>query len=275
MDIDLRQGDAIDHMKLIQDKSIDFIMTDPPYNTTDCKWDKRLKWDEYWEQWKRIIKDTGTIAITAQMPFATIITSGGLDIYRHKFVWEKDKTANFMVAKSQPLKYTEDVFVFAKFGFQKSWNNNGKPKSTYNPQMRNGTGKPRKTNSERFGTSMLKINNRPNPTPLIARKETDGIVRYPSDIIYFTVPFGKKRFHPTQKPILLMEYLIKTYTNKDDLVLDCFFGSGTTAIACMNTNRNFIGIELDKSYFAIAKKRVEEKRKEKENEQQTLFGDMK
>lgn len=264
------QGDCLELMKDIPDESIDLILTDPPYNTTDCKWDKQpIDWNILKSEFLRIIKPTGTICISVQNPFGFLV--GGLfaEIYRHRWVWEKDKCGNFLAAKASPLKYTEDILVFQKNGYYTAWNNNGKPKGIYNPQMRSGTGKARKTNSERFGLSSTQISDRPKYNPLIAKPETDGIVRYPADIIYFSVPHRKdERMHPTQKPNELFEYLIKTYTNEGDLVLDYCAGSGTTGIACLNTNRKYILMEKEKKYFEIIKKRIAEWHTKKET---TLF----
>lgn len=251
-------GDCLELIKNIPSNSIDLILTDPPYNTTDCTWDKQpVNWNLIKPQFLRVLKPTGTICISAQNPFAFLI--GGLfsDMYRHRWVWEKDKCGNFLAAKACPLKYTEDILVFQKNGYYLPWNNNGKDKGVYNPQMRKGTGKPRKTNSERFGLSSVQISNRPKYNPLIANPKTDGIVRYPADIIYFPVPHKKnERIHPTQKPVELFEYLIKTYTNENNLVLDCFAGSGTSAIACESTNRQYICIEKEHKYFEAIKNRV-------------------
>ncbi len=264
-------GNSLELLKQIEDQSIDLILTDPPYNTTDCKWDKQpIDWSVLKSEFLRVIKPTGTICISVQNPFGFLI--GGLfaDSYRHRWVWEKDKCGNFLAAKASPLKYTEDILVFQKNGYYTSWNNNGKPKGIYNPQMRKGTGKAKKTNSERFGLSSTQISDRPKYNPLIANPETDGIVRYPSDIIYFSVPHRKEdRFHPTQKPVELFEYLIKTYTNENMVVLDCFGGSGTTAIACLNTNRQFIVMEKEQKYYDIILKRVGDFNKK--FEPQTLF----
>ena len=265
-------GNCFDVLKTIEDASIDLILTDPPYNTTDCKWDKQpIDWNELKSEFLRVIKPTGTICISVQNPFGFLV--GGLfaEIYRHRWVWEKDKCGNFLAAKASPLKYTEDILVFQKNGYYKAWNNNGNPKGIYNPQMRKGTGKAKKTNSERFGLSSTQISDRPKYNPLIANPETDGIVRYPADIIYFSVPHRKdERFHPTQKPIELFEYLIKTYTNEGDLVLDNCAGSGTTAIACLKTNRQFIVMEKEQKYYDIILKRVGDFNKKFET--QTLFG---
>lgn len=249
-------GNSLEYLKTLEDESIDLILTDPPYNTTDCKWESKLSWDDWWIEWKRIIKPTGTIVLTCQMPVLADIVSSGLDWYRHRWIWEKDKCGNFLVAKGQPLKYTEDVLVFSKSKYVKV-HNSKKPTSVYNPQMRNGTGKAKKTDGERFGVGMTNIQNRGGNTYLKANPETDGKVRYPKDIINFTVPHRKEeRIHPTQKPVLLFEYLIKTYTNEGMTVLDCFAGSMTTAIACLNTGRNYICIEQDEEMYNKAKERI-------------------
>ena len=248
-------------MKLIPDESVDLVLTDPPYNTTDCKWDKKIIWDDLWAEWKRIIKPTGSIVLTCQMPMLANIVVGGIDWYRHRWIWNKDKCGNFLVSKYEPLKYTEDVLVFSKSGYKQAPNVKiKKVKSIYNPQMTiNDLGKPKKTNSDRFGLSVNEFNARGKSKIFKLKTDalTDGKHKYPKDILYFTVPHKKEdRFHPTQKPVLLMEYLIKTYTNEGMSVLDCFFGSGTTGVACVNTNRNFIGIEQDDKYFEIAKERI-------------------
>jgi len=264
-------GDCLELMKDIPNGSIDLILTDPPYNTTDCKWDKQpIDWNVLKNEFMRIIKPTGTICISVQNPFGFLV--GGLfaEIYRHRWVWEKDKCGNFLAAKGQPLKYTEDILVFSK-KYSPNVSNGWTDCHIYNPQMREGTGKARKTNSERFGLSSREIKSEKNPLPLISNPETDGIVRYPADIIYFSVPHRKdERFHPTQKPIELFEYLIKTYTNENMLVLDCFSGSGTTAIAAMKTRRQFICIEKEQKYYDIILKRVGDFNKN--FEPQTLFG---
>lgn len=250
--------DCMEGMKRIPDASIDLIVTDPPYNTTDCEWDKNvLISKKLREEFLRVLKPTGTICIFAQYPFSFVVGSIFGDIYRHRWVWEKDKCGNFLCAKGAPLKYTEDILVFSKNGYIKPWNNNGKPKGVYNPQMRNGTGKPKGTNSERFGLSSLSINKRPKYSKLVSNPKTDGIVRYPSEILHFNVPHRKsERFHPTQKPVALLEYLIKTYSNEHDVVLDICMGSCSTAVACINTNRNFIGFEIDKEYYEAGIKRL-------------------
>lgn len=253
--IKLINGECLEEMKSIHDGSIDLILTDPPYGTTACKWDSVIPLDPMWEQLKRIIKLKGVILMTAQQPFSSALVNSNIKDFKYRWVWEKDKCGNFLAAKAQPLKYTEDVLVFAKkAGPNRS--NNWFDCHTYIPQMVK-TNIKRRTKSERFGLSSTAIKDEKNPMPLKSDIKTDGKFKYPKDMIYFTVPHKKQdRVHPTQKPVALMEYLIKTYTNENETVLDFTMGSGTTGVACKNLKRNFIGIELDENYFNIAKERI-------------------
>lgn len=266
MKIELYNEDCIETLKRLDDKSINLILTDPPYNTTDCKWDKKeIFTDELKNQWLRVLSETGSIVIFCQeiMMAKTIIFLQ--EYYRHRWIWQKDKCGNFLSAKGQPLKYTEDIIVFSKRGFYRVHNSKIEP-AYYNPIMRQGSGKARGTDSQRFGLSINAINDREKKTPLKANKETDGIYRYPQDIIYFNVPFKKnERIHPTQKPIDLIRYLLKTYSKENDTIFDGYSGSGTTAIGCLIEKRNFIGSEINKNYFDISNDRI------KNYKQETLF----
>ena len=246
--------DCLEAMKDISDYSIDAIITDPPYETTACKWDSVIDFKLMWEQLNRIIKPNGAIVLFAQQPFSSVLLVSNVKKFRHRFLWEKDKCANFMVAKAQPLKYTEDILVFCNVGFLK--NQFGKPTGTYNPQMREGKGNDRDLKkivdkSKNFDD----INKRDNPTRL-KLSNNSAKQRFPKDVL--NINTQHKRVHPTQKPVALMEYLIKTYTNENETVLDFTMGSGTTGVACLNTNRKFIGIENNKEYFEIALKRIEQ-----------------
>ena len=252
---EILNGNSLELLKTIESESIDLILTDPPYNTTDCKWDKQpIDWNILKAEFMRIIKPTGTICISVQNPFGFMV--GGLfaEFYRHRWVWEKDRGANFQCIKAQPLRISEDVLIFNKVGYKISWNNNGKPKGIYNPQMLNGKGSSREKTmfiENKKSDNMLEMLNRKSDKNKITKNTNDtSKQRYPKEIIYFPVPY-KDRTHPTQKPIALFEYLIKTYTNEGMLVLDCFGGSGTTAIACLNTNRQFIVMEKEQEYYDI------------------------
>jgi len=252
--IKLIKGDCLEIMKTIPDGSIDAIITDPPYGTTACKWDSIIDLNLMWKELNRVIKPTGAIVLFAQQPFSSVLLVSNVKKFRHRFLWEKDKCANFMVAKAQPLKYTEDILVFCNVGFLE--NQFGNPTGTYNPQMRNGKGNNRDLEKIVDKSKNLdEINKRDNPTRL-KLSNNSAKQRFPKDILNITTQH--KRLHPTQKPILLMEYLIKTYTNENETVLDFTMGSGSTGVACKNTNRNFIGIEQDDNYFNIAERRIKQ-----------------
>jgi site-specific DNA-methyltransferase (adenine-specific) len=226
-------------MKSIPDGSIDAIITDPPYGTTACKWDSVIPFDLMWEQLNRIIKPNGAIVLTSNQPFTSVLITSNLKMFRYCWVWDKvNRYTGYANANKMPLKRTEDVCVFYK------------KLPTYNKQMING--KPykytRKANKEKH----LGING------LTDRKggSFDG-KRNPYNIINIKGDIKKEMgIHPTQKPIELMEYLIKTYTNENETVLDFTMGSGTTGVAAKNLNRNFIGIEMDDNYFKIAEERI-------------------
>jgi len=243
--VKLYNGDCLEVMKLIPDKSIDAIITDPPYGTTNCKWDSVIDFDLMWKQLNRIIKPNGAIVLFAQQPFSSLLVSSNIRNFKYRFLWEKDQCANFLVAKHCPLRYTEDILIFTK----------NKLKVNYYPIMRSGNGHNKQLNkTEKRSDNINKINKRKTIKDLKV-KNNSGKQRYPKDILTFKTKH-KNRIHPTQKPVALMEYLIKTYTNEFETVLDFTMGSGTTGVACCNTNRDFIGIELDKDYFKIAEERI-------------------
>ena len=238
--IDLLQGDCLELMKDIPDGSIDMILADLPYGTTACKWDDVIPFDLLWEQYNRVIKDNGAIVLTASQPFTSTLISSNLKGYKYNWVWEKSKASNFVQVKNQPLKNFEDICIFTKDG----------KKANYYPQMTEG--EPYKPRAGKKKTEVY--NEIPNHT---FRNGSKGL-RYPKAIQYFKTSESEgKVYHPTQKPVALFEYLIKTYTNEGEIVIDNVMGSGTTGIACKNLNRNFIGMELDETYFNIAKERIE------------------
>jgi site-specific DNA-methyltransferase (adenine-specific) len=222
-------------MKYIDDKSIDMILCDLPYGTTACKWDSIIPFEPLWKQYERIIKDNGAIILTADEPFTSQLINSNIKKFRYKWIWEKSYTTGFMNANKMPLKNIEDVLVFYK------------KLPTYNPQ---GVIRVNKKQNRRKDKETTIYNN----MGLKEGEYTQKLTNYPNQII----KTNKKEFglHPTQKPVELFEYLIKTYTNEGETVLDNCMGSGTTAIACINTNRNYIGFELDENYFEIANKRI-------------------
>ncbi|MCP4055758.1 MAG: site-specific DNA-methyltransferase [Pseudoalteromonas sp.] len=234
-------GDCLERMKEIPSGSVDMILTDPPYGTTACKWDSIIPLEPMWEQIKRIIKPNGAIAMTASQPFTSKLISSNYKMFKYELIWLKDKPTDPLNAKKRVMKYHENICIFY-----------GKP-PTYNPQKELRDEANKRNNKPRKFESA--VNNGWENTSDKSVQMNQGV----SDYIY---PKSVKKFnmqrglHPTQKPIKLMEYLIKTYTNESETVLDFTMGSGSTGVAAKNLNRKFIGIELSTEYFEIAKKRI-------------------
>ena len=228
-------------MKEIPDGSVDMILCDLPYGTTQNKWDSVIPFEPLWEQYKRVIKPAGAIVLTAQTPFDKILGASNIEWLRYEWIWQKTKATGHLNSKKQPMKNHENVLIFYK------------NMTTYNPQ---GLAKKLVSTIRKGG------NNGTN----YGKSDKDAIQEfenYPRSIL--EIQSEGKTIHPTQKPVALMEYLIRTYTNEGDVVLDNCMGSGTTGIACINTERKFIGIEKDSDYFEIAKNRIEKTMSEKNN----------
>ncbi len=244
--IELIQGDCLEKMKDIPDKSVDMILCDLPYGTTKCKWDVIIPFDKLWEQYNRIIKDNGAIVLFGSEPFSSYLRLSNVRIYKYDFIWLKDKPTGYLNAKKQPMLSHENVHVFYK------------TPPVYNPQfweskpmntVKYGGGNLDNTNTESYGKHSR-----------VEKKELNSKNRYPISYLKMNTVNGQSKEkvnHPTQKPVALLEYLIKTYTNEGDLVIDNTMGSGSTGVACINTSRLFIGIEKDDKYFEIAKNRIE------------------
>ena len=229
--------DCLEGMKAIPDKSIDLILCDLPYGTTACSWDNIIPFEPLWEQYERIIKDNGAVVLTASQPFSSALVMSNPKLFRYEWVWDKKNPTNFAMAKKQPLKYHETILVFAK------------KQTEYYPIKWRG-----KPNHKQ---GLLKNDQQSEVYGKIKRtKDNLSGMKYPRSIIEISKHSSQGGLHPTQKPVALFEYLVKTYTNEGDVVLDNCMGSGTTAIACLNTNRNYIGFELDKNYFDIANERI-------------------
>ena len=258
--------DCLEGMKRIPDGSVDMILCDLPYGTTACAWDTIIPFDLLWEQYERVIKDNGAIVLTASQPFTSALVMSKPELFKHEWIWEKQKASNFMAAKYSPLKYHESILVF------------GKGRINYNPQkykvleieeLVTKTKKEleqimRNREYDRFGkVDRRKVVNDPttNKNHLgsrIARtRNSDTGYRNPKSVLKINKSINKN-IHPTQKPVPLFEYLIKTYTTEGETVLDNCMGSGTTAIACINTDRNYIGFELDKTYYEKSLERIKE-----------------
>ncbi len=237
-------GDCLEVMKDIPDKSIDMILCDLPYGTTACKWDTIIPFEPLWEQYKRIIKDNGAIVLTASQPFTSALVMSNPDMFKYEWIWKKSRKNGYVHAKGMPLKETENILVFSKGDvYSKSKN-----KMKYNPQ---GVVP---FSEERI--NYVKTTKTNQGGHKIGSKWKQNGAFYPTNIITFKSESPKTQVHPTQKPVALFEYLIKTYTNEGDLVLDNCAGSGTTAIACLNTNRNYILIEKEPKYIEIINNRI-------------------
>jgi site-specific DNA-methyltransferase (adenine-specific) len=231
-------------MPLIPDKSIDMILCDLPYGTTACSWDTILPFDKLWEQYNRIIKDNGAIVLTANQPFTSALVMSNPKMFRYEWIWKKNRGSNFAILKYQPMKEHESVLVFSKKSHfympimqERTGNGLTRTKYAYNPSntgKRDALGGFEMKHSEHNGNNEL---------------------RFPSSVQYFNTEVG---FHPTQKPVALFEYLIKTYTNEGETVLDNCAGSGTTGIACINTNRNYILMEKEEKYYDIINDRIKQ-----------------
>jgi DNA modification methylase len=232
----LYKGECLEVMDELIAKGVvvDAIITDPPYQITACKWDSVIPFDAMWLRLNKLIKPNGAIVLFGSEPFSSALRMSNVKNFKYDWVWNKVSCGNPFIAKHQPLKITELVHIFSSFG-----------KANYFPIMIKGKMKAKggKAKSKLFGVETVSYKND---------------LYYPKNLIEFTNNNNLKKQHPTQKPILLMEYLIRTYTNENELVLDFTMGSGTTGVACKNLNRDFIGIEIDKDYFEIAKKRVEQ-----------------
>ena len=241
----LRQGDCLEVMKDIPDKSIDMILCDLPYGTTACKWDIVIPFNKLWEQYNRIIKDNGAIVLFSNQPFTTDLINSNRKMWKYEMIWKKNTCTGSLLAKKRPMKQYETLEVFYN------------KQCTYNPQKIKRTENELKRLSKKSvktsGTDFQKIGG-------MTGNRYDSLYKMPTNVLEFDTVFNRskeKTSHPTQKPVALLEYLIKTYTNEGDVVLDNCMGSGSTGVACLNTNRNFMGIELDEKYFKIAKERIE------------------
>ena len=239
----LIHGDCVEKMKDIPAGSVDMILTDPPYGTTECKWDSVVPFEPMWEQLQRVVKDDGAVVLFGSEPFTSLLVCSNLDKFKYKLIWRKSRIQHFAQAPYRFLTETEDILVFSRGGTAK----NAKIRMKYNPQ------------------GLVKINKRVKgkgysehrPGRMVQDDYMQEWTNYPRDILEFSSVQGNLS-HPTQKPVALLEYLIKTYTNEGDAVLDFTMGSGSTGVACVNLNREFIGIELDEGYFNIAEKRIKE-----------------
>lgn len=240
MSIELWQGDCLELMKKVHDKSVGMILCDLPYGTTRCRWDSTIPFEPLWEQYERIIKDNGAIVLFGSQPFTSVLVCSNIKLFKYEWIYEKTQPSGHLNAKRMPMKYHENILVFYK------------KQPTYNPIKTHGhkrkQSKGQIIGAEQVGDGCYGVQTGAN---------YDSTDRYPKSIQCFSNGLMKqKSVHPTQKPVELLEYMIKTYTNEGDTVLDNCMGSGSTGVACVRTGRSFIGMELDEKYFDIAKQRI-------------------
>jgi site-specific DNA-methyltransferase (adenine-specific) len=236
----IHYGDCLEIMPNLPDKSIDMILCDLPYGTTACKWDTIIPFEPLWKQYKRLIKDNGAIVLTASQPFTSALVMSNPTMFRYEWIWEKDRPSNPLVANKRVMPRHENVCIFYS------------SQPTYNPQK-----EVRKEENKRNNKKDTAHNTDTKGNTILFRSDGNTDLIHPSSVQKFT--YGESRgIHPTQKPVALFEYLIRTYTNEGDTVLDNCAGSGTTGIAAMNTNRKFILIEKDAEYFSLISKRLDE-----------------
>jgi len=232
------QGDCLELMKEIEDKSVDLILCDLPYGVTQNEADEVIDLPKLWEQYKRIIKDDGTIVLTAQQPFTTDLINSNREMFKYELIWNKELPSGFLNANRQPLRVHENILIFYK------------SLGTYNPQKFKGN----KNHSK--GSMKTDVNNNYGIYGKVDNTEELGEMKHPQSIISFMKPHPSKAKHPTEKPVELAEWIIQSYSNEGDLILDNCIGTGWTAIACKKFNRNFIGIDLNKDYILIAEERL-------------------
>lgn len=241
----LYNGNCLEIMKLIDDNSIDFILTDLPYGTTQYDWDKQVPVEEMWSEIKRIRKDRTAIALFGLEPFSSFLRLSNIEEYRYDWIWEKDKGTGQAFSKKQPMRKNENISIFYKEQPDYDWQGEKLAKPITRVRTISG--------GESFSTAKKNLENGRRKYVTYTHRTKHNMLYFPRD----NQKKNQKSYHPTQKPVALLEYLIETYTLEDQTVLDFTMGSGSTGVACLNTNRNFIGIEIQEKYSRIAKERIE------------------
>jgi len=274
-DINLLHGDCLVEMKKIEDNSVDLILCDLPYGTTDrsgvekkngnnrlLKWDTVIPLESLWLEYKRVLKPKGAVVLTADQPFTSKLIMSNIEWFKYEWIWKKKKTTGFLLANYRPMKQTEDVIVFSPAHAAAASRHGGN--MTYNPQGLIEKKVKKKNDPNRLGKFLHNPEHMGKGNKLLHETEYEQkFTNYPSEIIEFGL--DRNVVHETQKPVALMEYLIRTYSNEGEIVLDNCMGSGTTGVACINTNRKFIGIEKKDEYFDVAKKRISISEQENRN----------
>lgn len=235
--------DCLEVMAILESESVDLVLADPPYGTTSCKWDSIIPLEPMWAELKRITKERAAVVLTASQPFTTTLISSNMEMFKYCWVWHKNLGSGVGAAKYRPMSYHEDIVVF------------GAGRILYNPQSQKRVSK---ESEKRIQTPVTSGADKSSHQKMRRITKQYGKLKGPETVLSIKgVPNAKGKFHPTQKPVALMEYLIKTYTNEGDMVLDFTMGSGTTGVACKRLDRSFIGIEKDEKYFQIAKERID------------------
>tara|TARA_B110000211_G_scaffold68338_1_gene78982 strand:+ start:245 stop:1129 length:885 start_codon:yes stop_codon:yes gene_type:complete len=253
-DITLLHGDCLERMRDIPDDSVNLVLCDLPYGSTKCKWDTIINIEKLWVEYKRIVKKpSGVILLFGQQPFTSMLVSSNYEWFKYNIIWKKNKTTQFLLANYRPMKCTEDICVFSKGGAAAASRKTGN--MTYNPQNLIPVDIKKKNSKERIGKMLNQSHHLGPNNKLTSNSEySQKFTNYPNELIEFDIEYDT--IHETQKPVKLIEYLIKTYSNENEIVLDNTMGSGTTGIGCVNTNRKFIGIELDATYYKLSKHRI-------------------
>ena len=254
--ITLLHGDCLERMKEIPDDSVNLILCDLPYGTTKCKWDTIININKLWVEYKRIIKKpSGVILLFGQQPFTSRLVSSNYEWFKYNIIWKKNKTTQFLLANYRPMKCTEDICVFSKGGAAAASRKKGN--MTYNPQNLIPVNIKKKNSKERIGKMLNQSHHLGPNNKLISNQEYEQkFTNYPNELLEFDIEYDT--IHETQKPVKLIEYLLNTFSNEQETVLDNTMGSGTTGIGCINTNRKFIGIEIEKKYFDLSVERIKD-----------------
>ena len=249
----LKQGDCLTILPTLADQSVDLILCDLPYGTTKCKWDFVIPLDLLWAQYKRVLKPLGTVVLFADQPFTSLLVCSNLDWFKYELIWKKDRTAGWLLANYRPMKLTEDIIVFSPGGAAAA--SIGTGNMVYNPQGLTTKNIKKQNSEKRIGRMLNQKHHLGEHNKLLSnQKYEQKFTGYPAEILSYGIE--KNMVHPTQKPIALMQYLVQTYSNFGDVVLDNCMGSGSTGVACKLTGRDFIGIELDPEYFTVAEERI-------------------
>lgn len=249
----LLHGDCLERLKEVPKEKVDLILCDLPYGTTKCKWDSVIPLEPLWKEYRRVLKPTGSVVLFADQPFTSVLVASNLEWFKYEWLWHKNKTTGYLLANYRPMKKTEDIVVFSPLGAAGASKDTGN--MIYNPQGLVPKNVKRKNSAKRIGKMLNQVHHLGENNKLISEQEYEQKwTNYPNEILEYAIENDTP--HPTQKPVPLLEYLIKTYSNTEQIVLDNCMGSGSTGIAAIKVGRNFIGIEQESEYFELSKTRI-------------------